>query len=73
MTIFFFLNPKSVLWAVKSATERLDWVFFSPAAEETALDDFDHERRGFFLAHLRIKTSSERQHTGVKVKEKTLI
>lgn len=32
--------------------------FFSPAAEETALDDFDHECRSLFLAHLRIKPAS---------------
>lgn len=33
--------------------------FLSPAAEETALDDFDDERCCFFLTHLRIKPSSD--------------
>lgn len=33
---------------------------FLPAAEETALDDFDDVRRCFFLTHLRIKTSSDK-------------
>lgn len=32
--------------------------FFLPAAEETALYDFDHERCRLFLAHLRIKSAS---------------
>lgn len=33
-------------------------ILFLPAAEETALYDFDHERRRLFLAHLRIKSAS---------------
>lgn len=33
--------------------------FVSPAAEETALDDFDNECRRFFLTHLRIEPSSD--------------
>lgn len=33
--------------------------FLSPAAQETALDDFDHEGRCFFLTHLWIKSSSD--------------
>jgi len=36
------------------ARERRD----VPAAEETALDDFDDERCRFLLTHLRIKPSS---------------
>lgn len=32
-------------------------ISFLPATEETALYDFDHERRCLFLAHLRIKSA----------------
>lgn len=35
------------------------WVFFLPAAEETALDDFNDEGCRFFLTHLRVKPSPD--------------
>lgn len=43
--------------------------FVSPAAEETALDDFDDERRRFFLTHLRIEPSSDHKE---KTKKKSM-
>lgn len=41
-------------------------MFFSPAAEETALDDFDDERCCFFLTHLRIKPASDKKKIIIK-------
>lgn len=32
---------------------------FSPAAEEAALDDLDHEGSSFLLTHVRVEPSSD--------------
>lgn len=58
-----------LLWMLKHQEERLDdraaalggkeTRGFSPAAEETALDDFDDKSCSFFLTHLWIKPASD--------------